>query len=796
MQKFYNALSDALSIARNLWLVLLLNTLITLAFLATSQGPDVLLSLIEDLSYFHPSGHYAFYTGPFIFLMASLLYWAMSAELAARWAIYLSDNSGRSLSPERIEARKRAQRRTVRVLLWFPVVLMALAFGRAISREAVTLNGPQKIAVVVVYLGLAVIAFIIYLLYAYKKGVKWYCYPPFSWFCPSRVERSWSGKLFGIYNDLRIDLSGPLPPGTTGEGYLPAGIRLPNGLRLPPLQRTPWLAASQPGNPSPFQLLPGYPITEKGGNQVWMYRAPRLFYRQLLHQLHFFAALGAVLIGLGALLSVNAFFVVGTAALLCFACGAWAVVVVYIRYLDKMKTRWRYPVPVRLLLLAFFLFSTWKNNDHPVRLAGAPLPPAAAAARLALDSQSYRDWLSAVAADSIAYRIQGTDSTQTDTLPIVFVTAEGGALRTGAFTALTLAHLLENYPQLLHNIYGYSTVSGGTVGANFFNAVTQHAAMTGGGPDSCRRPLKQLFGKDYLSAIMARLLTGEIINYFWPFSIGRFDRMAALEKGWEKAWTEVFPQEADSLNLLRAPFITQAGKGRPALFINTTEVETGLQCLWTNRNISGPPQRMPAAFARDVAARSGAHLHYSTAIGLSARFPLISPAAAFQWTTKNAEGKNVSILRHYVDGGYYENKGVETMLQVLEAVKANSVLKMPDGKYLWVRPYVFQFNFGDPDDPNDSADIRNIPPVRAFNELSEVLVGIYNTRNGRGRVQQLHLNSYLKRTGAVPVSFYLPLSERRVPMSWILSNAALDTLDGLAGQLARQQGEAFLKRWK
>ena len=69
-----------------------------------------------------------------------------------------------------------------------------------------------------------------------------------------------------------------------------------------------------------------------------------------------------------------------------------------------------------------------------------------------------------------------------------------------------------------------------------------------------------------------------------------------------------------------------------ALF-NTTEVETGLQCIWSNVRIDG----LPLSRERDLYRRIGKDLAYSTAVNLSARFPLVSPGAAIRYRYRAAK---------------------------------------------------------------------------------------------------------------------------------------------------------------
>ena len=143
-------------------------------------------------------------------------------------------------------------------------------------------------------------------------------------------------------------------------------------------------------------------------------------------------------------------------------------------------------------------------------------------------------------------------------------------------------------------------------------------------------------------------------------------------------------------------------------------------------------------------------------MGLSSRFPFISPGAAF--TYKNGSTAE-TVRRHFVDGGYYENSGTETLLQVLNA------LPFKDKN---IKPYTLQLNFGHKDSTFKS--------VTAFNEGTEILGGIYNTRSGRGAISHCFLEKFVKEKNGELVSMNLKLTTKQFPMNWILSQTAVKRL--------------------
>jgi len=130
------------------------------------------------------------------------------------------------------------------------------------------------------------------------------------------------------------------------------------------------------------------------------------------------------------------------------------------------------------------------------------------------------------------------------------------------------------------------------------------------------------------------------------------------------------------------------------------------------------------------------------------------------------KNKDSVIRRHYIDGGYYENKGAETLFQVLQALTFT-------GKR--IKPYVIQFNFG-------GEDSTLAKSVTVFNEISEIIAGIYDTRSGRGDIAQHYLKNYTDSLKGEFSNIYLDLNTKQLPLNWVLSNTAINRLDTLIAQ--------------
>jgi hypothetical protein len=365
------------------------------------------------------------------------------------------------------------------------------------------------------------------------------------------------------------------------------------------------------------------------------------------------------------------------------------------------------------------------------------------------------------------------DSTQTDSLrkyPVIFITAEGGASRTGAFTAMILSRLQDSYPGFRNDIYACSSVSGGSLGFSFFNALNYlDIADTPLKKDYYLNQTKEYFKKDFLSPVLAKMFYGEAFNTISFWDIPLFDRAIALEKSWEDGYHDLF-KEKNAANIYAATWQSLYAKNplAPAWFINTTEVETGQQCF-----ISNVRQDSAQFFHRRdlLVEKIPGSINYSTAVNFSTRFPLISPSAAVEY-----QGKHL----HYVDGGYAENSGSLTMLEVLRTLEKDDTFKRH------VIPYVIQLRFGDKDEFGDT---------RFVNEINSIVSGLYNLRSGNCDRAVDDLQHFTEQTlKGVFMPVRLPASSKEVPLNWTLSRQSIDKyLDGYVDTIFRDPNQALHK---
>jgi hypothetical protein len=149
--------------------------------------------------------------------------------------------------------------------------------------------------------------------------------------------------------------------------------------------------------------------------------------------------------------------------------------------------------------------------------------------------------------------------------------------------------------------------------------------------------------------------------FFHPFPI--LDRSRALDYAMEHSWDRTLKANAGALtNTFKNLAFGFESDAVPGLFLNTTDVESGQRVVIT-------PFLPPAskAFLTLYDVDPSLDMPVSTAAFLSARFPVLSPAA---WLDS---GSNRDV--HVVDGGVFENSGCATLLDIYRALRA-----MPDAQ--------------------------------------------------------------------------------------------------------------------
>lgn len=838
-------MKDTLSTLLSAGMMLVFNLVALVVFLFLPQGQDVLLIVSEDIT----GGE----AGSLVWLAFGTVIWSLFSEFGMRYAIYVTDNSGSSLSEARVNWRRKLQVvvSDIFIILPFLIVILGMIFNRPISD--VVANAKNW------YIGLWAPVVLLYLLmtgvshiyFTRKKAtegadkktadkpvplpdtgkdneVDKYAEEAknnaddkakeapengfLSWLREfiliSGREKDWCEKLTGIYNPYIFLL--PKSANFKNEvkdsyvSFEQKFLRLPEEERNLFPQNTEYVeqCAVVPKEFALIKYTEDY-IAEKNssgkkewkvkdencnGRYRWVYFIPNSFYHKLHRMLYLIVGISLVFLFLMLVFPVTYYKNIGAPGLLVLAFASWIGIYIGILYVDyaifrkgpplvpgmpyregpgnkkyreavyAKGTGWSGVLSLRFFFLVMLIISSASNDDHPVRFnqqAHCDTRPDMVT--------HFNKWFTHYRQYARIFRDTSDASDTGYFYPVVFVCAEGGALRTGAYTSMMLGLMQDSLKQygvdFKSTVYAYSGISGGSLGLAFFSTIAymdkEHPASY-----SYREQGREFFNTDYLAAVIARLCYSEIVQLVLPWHIEKFDRAIALEKNWEAGYEDLGTYNYFSTDYLTLWDRVRRDKGDsvgPALFINTTEAETGLQCWLTNVR---PDSSMYYYQERDLfhhKIKGG--INYSTMINFSTRFPLLSPGACLVQSPAHK--------LHYVDGGYVENTGSATMTEILRCLGPAMDTFRKHGYD--IRPFVLTLRFGE--------DATHTSEIDLGNEITEVLNGIYNVRGGRVKMAEQELKSIVAERKGTVVALKLARDINQVPMNWVLSERSLNNLD-------------------
>jgi hypothetical protein len=447
-----------------------------------------------------------------------------------------------------------------------------------------------------------------------------------------------------------------------------------------------------------------------------------------------------------------------------------------IAYLSTLLTFWigRFGWPVvSLTLLAAVAFSAFNINDNHTIDTVPWKGDGQVGQERPFVADAFDAWYKS-RADRDAYK--------SGAYPVFIVAAAGGGLYAALHASTVLTRLQDRCPNFAQHVFAISGVSGGSLGAALFAALTQKFAKNqayskcvpghSNEPGPFERKATAYLKNDFLTPLVGAALFPDFLQRFLPFPVKQFDRARALQEGFSSAWNSVDAVHNDStqLNPFTQPFLSmwKAVGATPALVLNVTNVETGSRSALTPFGLVeglGDAGNLAASFQtaglKDFYAMNGLgflppdattkdvkDLTLSTAVSLSARFPWITPAATLTFHDPDHTSR-------FVDGGYFENSGIEGAVDLISTIKDPG----NDSSKLKVRVYLIVVT---------SAGVG----TDSWNGLGEILSPIramLGTRATRGKLAV----SRAMENNAVPISLVLlDLDAFPTPLGWQLSKAS------------------------
>ncbi len=457
---------------------------------------------------------------------------------------------------------------------------------------------------------------------------------------------------------------------------------------------------------------------------------------------------GAAAVGALALASINLF-------------GSFALTYAPLRL--ALPPLWLWVVLVAGIALAPF------NDNHVVH-------PARDATGLAASAEPAPDALRALAARLPA-----------DGVPI-FIASEGGGIRAAYWTAAVLDALDAIDPALKQRYVVLSGVSGGSLGvaawlathrADFCGPAAGASGQTSGtavGLRSAGAPAlraSSALAADFVAPAVAGMLYGDLLQRFLPVAIGPLDRSRAIEGAWQRGFAHLNEQPFE--HTLDALY--RGCPALPQLVLNSTRVETGERVVLS---------RLPSDTSLFVntfdAMQPGSAARSQSLAGLvhhSARFPLVSPAGTVE--IANARGSVPPSFR-LVDGGYFDNSGVQSAVDLMQALPTVAGVKPFKPILLVIR---------NEHEPLDQQAPHSGGASKLFPESGSIALALLNVRGSHAVTARGVARRLLKED---LIDLDMPARYAEAPLGWALSAAARAKLDAGAVALAREQEPVIARR--
>jgi predicted acylesterase/phospholipase RssA len=349
----------------------------------------------------------------------------------------------------------------------------------------------------------------------------------------------------------------------------------------------------------------------------------------------------------------------------------------------------------------------------------------------------------------------------------IVVAASGGGIQSAAWTARVLTGLDALVPGFRARVRMISAVSGGSVGA--MNVMASWA--------DCGPPLEltetgvfdanAASRESSLHAVGWGLVFKDLPRTFVPmFSSPLVDRGSVLEDAWKREAR--LQRQLPSEGPLLASWRRNVEEGRcPGVVYNAMAAETGEPVLF-------PTIALPASLRTfDFYQRyPGRDLPVTTAVRLSAGFPYVSPAS------RADVDDELGHYTHVVDGGYFDNYGVSTLVSVVNAGLTNAV-SPPQGRRVLVIE-ICDTAACSGADANPLVTAGGVDRAWTYQlraPLSAVIAMRTSAQRVNNRAAIRLLRDYWQQRGVCVASIQAPFGGAEAPMSWHLTAAEKRAVD-------------------
>jgi hypothetical protein len=472
--------------------------------------------------------------------------------------------------------------------------------------------------------------------------------------------------------------------------------------------------------------------------------------------------------------------------------------------------------PIFTALFLLVLVTPRFIDLHAVRVVPATAETIDPGARQALGTL-FADWARSCARDQKSVR------------PIV-VAVSGGAARAGLWAARVLADVDRVAAANGTAVFAISSVSGGSLGVAEYLSLRAGdtpagtCALDGGSRAAQDAALRTGTAADALGPLLAGALFGDIPRsllglpaYGVRLVIDDFhgrpnhamrggDRAEALERGFERNWRDATgqlpaqPLDAPYLSLVYGK--TGLRHGMPLWIANGTDQQLGQRIVTApfapypiTAGSPGQPAGdlaadWPFLGATDALSLLGGDVPISTAIDNTARFPFLSPVGELESVNPaKSEGSEWDHAAQVIDGGYFENEGMLTALELADWLGREGS-RHADGRA--VQPVLVQITSnGDTEADDADPDVVRCNDTfvddPATSQSSErpwqfvaPIIGLLSVREGHSREELLDARAAYCKTDHGQSFFHFFLYKLKdgesVPLNWALSDATADSV--------------------
>jgi len=403
---------------------------------------------------------------------------------------------------------------------------------------------------------------------------------------------------------------------------------------------------------------------------------------------------------------------------------------------------------------------------------------------------------------------QNTDATSEDeVVPLVFIASSGGGIRAAAWTSYVMDCLFMDSLGVeecvaardgASSIALMSGVSGGSLGLATWTASTLEAANS-----SEEDWVKRRLGDDYLASTMAWLLLVDTPRSFIGFGPSVRGRAEVMELAWEASWGDgdqdsylsggIFEQwrryDEIPFTLFNGTSVNDPCRFNVSVLTSTAHSDgdtcTSLDAFEGRRE--GVDESVSLAATQDLADYlcEDQDIKLSTAIMLSARFPVITPSGRIGGGLSRC-GKNL-ISAFVVDGGYLDGSGAGTVTELWNRIEG-FVDEFNESQGACVVPFLIQIDNGY---ENPSAAVTGRSPTEVLVPLQMIFSSQFGRIANEREQAAIEFDQPLL-LGGSPVRVYTPdgtevtsryarITTRahpgiQAPLGWTLSNASFDDL--------------------